>query len=336
MAQVGFYANNRYGAYPFAPESVTPGDAFPASVAQLPYAWIVDARFTFYPRAEHDPATDVVRLVAVRRTGSNAIFEFRSTSAALADVPLLFTRPLSGARYASETVESESYGEDVGNGDDASCEDPLWEGTLVTGDLTSLFDGTVDGWQIVGSSTAAIVEPALLLDLRRAWVESLNVANRDRTRQMAYAGECEPPAWGHPVDGLVGIVECLNGPVEFSEGYNCEVSQSDRSNAIVFRARVGAGRGEPCGELPWSDDDAPPISTSANPRPARYTGSWLCDEVLRSLNGAVGPRIALFGRSGILVREFPEESRILVDVGSRGVVCPPRSTSASCSPVEIE
>lgn len=322
MSRGDFYDENKYTSYPFIRSSVrTVADTTvaPATLKDLFPSWIVDARFTFYPRCDFDPGEHSVRLQEISRTMDTLSFVFSCDAPTLAGSTLVFQRELGGADFELETVESETYSQEFpgsdSNSESSDCEDPLWEGTLVTGEVDALFDLLSSGESIPGEAGKALVEPSLLISLKDAWVESLNVANQDRAR--VYDDACEDFPWQHDPNVPSVVAQCLQNEVDFESGYNVEVVQRTIDNALVFLPGIGRGAGSPCGEVQWFENEEPP-----NENTTLYSGSFLCDDVIRTINGLGGPVVQLRNRQGITITEQPLDNKIIINADLHGLsVC---------------
>lgn len=339
MPSPNFYNENRNRAFPFVAKSVgirTPESGV-ITMRQLPDDWIVDAGFTIGPmtgfgyrfeNGEHVPEPeDRVFLSRVYRVGDLVFFQFGGTTGDLVSKPLLFCRNINSPIYSAEYVEidyqdssiSASYSDsDQGPAPDADCAPFAWAGYLVTGDLSKVPDYLADGEMITrGEADEAIVEPALIHNMFRAYLHHVNLANGDRTRASAPEG-CDDPVW--PFDPGVLFVQatCLAGNIHWKEGYNCVISQNDAENSLTIGARVGAGEGEPCAEVPLFVDEGPPAGSSNG----LLSGGPLCNETLRSINGIGGPLLTFLAGTGASIFADPERHKVTVDINMLGLsVC---------------
>lgn len=201
---------------------------------------------------------------------------------------------------------------------DACPPEPPLSGYLVTGRLDALLALLPgDGVLTRAADDAAVVEPALVRSLAGGYVDSLNLANVDRTRASAPAG-CDPTDWGFPVGGGRTYVaaRCLRGDIRLKPGYNSVVRAEADDNRLTLGAAVGAGEGPACEEVPLFGGEAPP------PGSDYLSGGPACNAVLRSINGSGGRFASVVGGQGVRVSADPENHAVVVDVNlSRMAVC---------------
>jgi hypothetical protein len=164
------------------------------------------------------------------------------------------------------------------------------------------------------ASTVAVVEPALIYNMDRSMVTSMNLANADRTRTTA-PDDCPEPTWDYPT-GVVFISEkCLQGNIYIKGGYNCEITQDDANNSITIGAMAGAGEGQPCEEVQLFDGEAPPVGSNNS----LYSGGLLCNETVRSINGIGGPLFTIYAGAGVSLIADPDNNKLTVDVDMQDV-----------------
>jgi hypothetical protein len=201
--------------------------------------------------ARYDESEHTIWLSAVKKVGS--LFEFVfSTNASPATVS--FTRHDTG-EWALEHSES------AVDTENPCAEEPIWSGFLVTGPLEALTaafnDAAVNGvWALQPNDYQ--VEPGRIQNLNKAYLRSISVGNYDRVRV--------PPCDQTGTNDNRAIVlnsRCMKGDIRLKEGYNCLITQTDRSNEITVTAAKGAGAGsngdDLCansGELPLFDGEA--------------------------------------------------------------------------------
>lgn len=294
MASPGFFNENANRAYPFVADRTT----------ALPHALIVDAGFVMGVLSRFDAKSHGVRLARITRSGTSFLIEFDCDAPELYGVPLAFTLTTSTARYAvafNDTGET-GFSDSRNDSDTNECRSPLWSGFVVTGDPANFAallpsNGTV--------AFSDVVEPCLVQNLAASIVAKLGLANDDRARASS------PEGCGGPVeaaDAPYVANSCTLGRVVFSPGYNATVRYSEAENSITFGAEVGAGRGQPCGEVPLYAGDA-------------GGGGPSCSDVLRSVNGRGGPEIDVSG-SGVTITPVPDENTLIVDIDMRGLATP--------------
>lgn len=310
MPATDFFNVNAHRAYPFLTGSVgQPADG-PLTLANLPPEVIVDAGFVMGPRSLFDHEEHTVRLTGISRSGDTFYFDFESDAPAMEGVVLTFIRELTDDKNLTEHLDSgeEGFSESGSEALD-ECDEPLWSGYLVTGDLAVL-DTFLSGDGSVTGSVA--LEPALLQNLAGSYVSSLSVANADRTRVTA-PEDCPEQTWPYPVGAVFINQRCIIDEVVFKPGYNCVIRQRDSDNSLTFEAAVGAGEGEPCAEVELFDDETPPDDSDL------LGGGPRCNEVLRSINGRGGPLLRLLGGQGATFIPLPEENKLVVDFDMAGL-----------------
>jgi hypothetical protein len=241
----------------------------------------------------------------------------------LYDVLLSFTRATTDPLYTEERVNSGDEGLSASSvsGGDAVCDEPLWSGYLVTGDLTALDEVLPGDGELVRSDTGdATVEPALLQNLRAGYVLSLNIANDDRTRALPDE-ECSATEWPYETGGVFVYQRCLTGEVVLDVGYNVTLDQTD--DAVIVGAAVGAGLGEPCAEVPLFEDEEAPDGS------VLLSGGLRCQDAIRAVSGVSGPVLALLAGNGVTVTASPEDHQLTVTVDMSNLALCANSESVS-------
>ena len=105
---------------------------------------------------------------------------------------------------------------------------------------------------------------------------------------------------------------CLLGSILIQSGYNCDIKQSDRDNAIVFNAKVGAGAGQPCGEIPLFSGEVPPSGSGL------LSGGASCGESIQTINGISNPNFIIQAGNGVQITSVPEENKLVIDINLAG------------------
>lgn len=302
MPSPPFFNDNENRAYPFVPGGTMP-----------PEPLVVDAGFVAGPKSRFETGTHRVWLAAVRRQGSFFHLDFDSDAPELFGTRLTFSRHAADADFATEFVDSGTFGLSAsslsGSTDDTprECDEPLWSGFVVTGRMAAFAallpaDGEV--------ALEAAVEPALVQNLAESCVVKLAVANDDRTRVQPAAGCGEVVnASGVPYVNA----NCVVGDVVFVPGYNANVRQSLTDNSITLGAAVGDGEGEPCDTVPVYAGESPPEGSTLR------EGGPRCNETIRSVNGLGGPQLTLLAGRGVVITGVPEENRVVVTVDMTGL-----------------
>lgn len=326
MAVPGWLNANEGRAFPFLSQSVGRSMTGPLVLGNLPDAAIVDCGFLLGPQSGFDPLVHAVFLSRIRRLGGDFLFDFESDCPGLLGVPLTFRRAWPSAPFQTEhadsgaTFGSESLSLSGSASASASlaelgtfCDVPLWSGYLITGDLAAL-DTFLSGDGAVGRGGGdAIVEPALVQSLAGALVTALSVANADRTRSTAAAG-CDDPAPPYPTGHAFVSALCITGEVLFVAGYNASLRQDTLDQSLTIGAAVGAGAGEPCGEVPLFPDERAPAGSTL------LGGGPRCNEVLRAINGAGGPLLQISAGTGVTITPDPGSHTLTINVDMTGLV----------------
>lgn len=308
----------------------------------LPSELIVDFGAIMGVASDYSDARgDFVYLYRLRRSGGYVLFEFRTTADAAKTQSLYFVRSLTDPEFKQDWAESwsnqsgdppfpfvdtsSSIAQSVSSSaafcdrdtvcDDqdrrwkcggVGCQESVWEGFLITGRFEALADMLADGDELVFAIGLWAIEPARVQNLNKSFVQSLNIANRDRSRHTPPEG-CDSASSAYPVVTYLGR-RCLQGDISFKEGYNCLIRQDNTNNTLTFNGQVGAGAGEPCEEVPLYPGESPPADS-------RYLGGGpACDEIIRTINGKGGPALRLLGGPGVRVYDSPTDaSTVFVD-----------------------
>jgi hypothetical protein len=299
MAQPDFYNENKHRHFPFLAE--TASDYFPQTA-------IVDCGFLFGVSSCFTPGTHKVWLATIARSGSTFTFTFKTDSPELATYQLVFTRTLSDDQYAAEHKEAHS----------SSCGGTLWSGYLVTGDLTELAAVLASGSSLTG---VAVVEPALSRPLTDTSVDTLNLANADRTRFAVPTG-CNPQQHATPPQPIWITAACLRTSVKFQSGYNTHIELDPMRNALTFHAtKTGGEGGKPCGAVPVYAGEVPPTGQQT------LDGAYDCREVFRTIRGVAGPHLNFLGRAGVAVSTDPANHTVVIDANMQELKTTPITDS---------
>lgn len=307
MARSGWFNDNGARSFPFLQGSTGRPITGPVTLLNLPMTAIVDAGFISGPESGYT-SEHRVWLKRVRRASDVFYFEFASDAPELIANGLTFSRVISSSKYQTEHQESNlvGYSDSLSQ---SSCREPGWTGYLVTGDLTDLATLLAVDGEITGT---VYVEPALVLNLSRSAVNSVNLANADRTRVTAADG-CDEPIWPHETGTIFISKQCLTGAIGFSPGYNAIIRQSNTDNSLTFAAGVGAGAGEPCEQVPLFSGEQPAEGSRF------FDGSLGCGDVLRSFNGYGGRLFEFLVGVGARVLAVPDENKVTINLDMNGL-----------------
>lgn len=264
----------------------------------LPDQTIVDFGCLMHADARYDDANNYIYLHKICRTGDTFEFEFSSNNPQVQTLPLSFTRTLGDPEFAADWQESSAGGFPSPCGDQI-----IWEGYLVTGQLTDLADLLADGDSLLGDERIR-VEPALIQnDVRGATLRSISVAGYTQTTHVA-PEDCE--YWFPPIDEeFRSNAGCMRDHIRFTAGYNATLRYDPYTATFTFGAAVGAGLGEPCGETKRYAAQIKPTHSNL------YSGGYSCAEVVKAINGLVGPHVRVKGRNGVIVSQT-EDGALLV------------------------
>lgn len=307
-----FYNDNRNRAFPFLKNTV--GSRTPTSGAvtmrQLPDDFIVDCGFTIGPESQFEEDEHSIYLYRIRRQGDLIYFEFASDCPSLYEQNLVFIRDIAEETYAAEFVDGPGPIDiSISDSEGDECREPLWSGYLISGNMSSIAARLSSGEQIVRSTGDAIVEPALIQNLAGGLLNSLELANDDRTRVSSPDG-CPDITWPHAVGLLFLGARCIQGEIRWKPGYNCLITQNSADNSLTIGAAQAAGEGEPCSEVPLFSSEQPPVGSNNS----LLSGGSLCNETLRSINGIGGPIFNVIGGAGVSIVPDPEANRVTVDI----------------------
>jgi len=301
------------------------------SAGNLPTSAIVDFGTVIYTQAGYSVSSDYVYLKQVRRVDNRFEFEFWSSADGLEGKALIFSRDINEepftTQYVSWSPASSAYDlsvlpcDSLSSFADASSSQSdctvegelLWEGYLVTGDLTELSELLNDCEKL---DLEAEVEPETVTSFNDYHIDTLNTANDDRTRATT-PDDCRDYCWDFDTGSTILDKSCLTGLFKLVAGYNCEIIQDDSNNTITIGAGIGAGKGIPCEEVKLFSGETGPSGGTL------LTGGPSCGEVIRSING-VGKRIfELKAGTGTTITELPDFNKIIVNIDLSGMaLCP--------------
>lgn len=291
-------------------------------------------------------APDTVRLVTlthIRLVADELEFVFSCDDPELSTKVLLFHVPAGAGRYYTvfgrerdALTEPELTDDGVADHalglDESLCGNgPLWEGYLVLGDTGRLRTYLQANHAITGMALyapAAVVEPALARDLGAQQLRIVGVANQERTRSKPPTG-CREICWPIAQDDTYVVDGCLQGTLLFDDGYNMTATQADATVTLSFVAAPQSGLGMPTTELTLTEDEEPPPGFST------LSGSRLCCETVRSINGSGGPLFLLREGDGVSITSYPNLHRVVVDFNFHDLAaCPdlPEAESVECLP----
>jgi hypothetical protein len=306
---------NANRSYPFVKKTVDLPGAASSTIESLTDSVIVDCGFVMGLSSQFDTAAHEVYLYKISRQGSNFEFDFRSSAPGLFERSIVFSRQVGDEDNLVEHLDnfqdpftSDSASASASASESDSCDaEPLWAGFLVTGSIAELEELLPGDGALTRASIGGQVEPSLLTSLVGSYVDSINLANNDRTRIDAPDG-CPDIEFPGPVNVVHTHTECIRGDVKLKPGYNIAIRQDGFTNTISIEAEPGSGEGEACEEVPLYPTEAPPDGSQL------FEGGPLCGELIRSINGLGGKVTRLLGGTGVDLELLPAESKIVVDV----------------------
>jgi hypothetical protein len=186
------------------------------------------------------------------------------------------------------------------------CDTPFWEGFLITGLFGELLDQLADGEQLIFVRGVWVIENARIQNLNNSYARSVNLGNFDRAR-VTPPENCGSAS--AEVTEAYPNATCMQGHLQFREGFNCNIRQEDANNTLVITgAAGGGGYGYPCEEIPLYDGESAPMDSPF------LSGGPACGEIVRTVSGKGGPAVRIYGGTGIRVYDAPANpSALFVD-----------------------
>jgi len=305
MPRADFYNQNMYRLYPlYEMDAGAAGSCPPGHDGEL---WLqnrllCDLDVTINP--QHDYSyDDTIQLYSFTKSGTDITFTFRVT--------------ISGA-VKTFTVERDVSDEFITYSEYSDDDITVFAVTGILTDAASVADGTY--CPVGGRGGYLAVEPQRIHPLAGNSVTSINLANEARTK--ADDPECDPtttdvPSTTSAAGEAIVAAEDLTGHVKFVEGYNASVGLSESLNLLTLGSRIGAGAGQPCGEIPLTPEE--------EMEPGLLSGGPACSDVVFTLNGIqVDSRgnFLLLGSRGLEVESYPDDHMIIIRANvSESVIC---------------
>lgn len=299
MASPGFYNDNLFRCYPFVPreQPLSAATGFdplaPGTLLELPESAIVDAGVIVAPAATYADQTDRVYLQSVTRDGDTLALTLGST-ATLEE--LTFVCEVSdphGTTYWADSRPPTGPSDSSESPDDSCDNNAILTGFLVIGDLAALYAMIPDQSTIQCIPQLWTLEPARIQNLSRAYLQTVSLANMPRILHTPPA-DCGDTVT-QPTEGRWQS-RCISGPITWREGFNCLIRQSTINSALIFSASPGAGRGQPCEEVPAYPGEVSPDGGSF------LSGGPSCRDIVRAVNGVTGPHLQLLAGAGIRIQ----------------------------------
>jgi hypothetical protein len=297
MATNEWLDQNSKRDYPFVAESTNqPTSSNP--LAQMPWDIITDAGISTGAASAWLP-TQRIWLAEVERSGSLVYFRFASNAVGLSGQKLIFTADLSQGDWQTLWADAGSQA--------TSCDEPRWWGFLQLGRVASLDAWLPTDTLRVASDTQVRLEPRVIDSCAGQYLTSLHLANFRRTR-VSSPDDCPELTYPVALPEIVPQAVCIRGMVLWQPGYNALLRRQQSGPGLVLGAQVGAGAGQACEEIPLLPGEVPPADSPF------LSGGPSCQEVLRALAGASGPRVELRGGTGVQVQPDPANHRLIVRV----------------------
>jgi hypothetical protein len=317
MPALEFYNDNANRLYPFVDEGPPAMTYSGGGELLLPDSAVVD--FTVITGLDIAFSVQLHRvyLYEIMRLGDEFHFTFRFTAPLLGDRELIFCRHLNDPEFSQDRQEVANTSASLA----LPCGGLIVEAWLTTGAMDDLAALLASGEYLRRADGNVWVEPTRLQSLENAFVRTINLANDARTIVPHACSESSEDV----TDGIIVGTRCMDGPIKFKEGYNSTIRQLDGDNVLEFAAGVGAGLGEPCGEVPLFPGETPP------PGSTLLTGGPTCNEIIKTINGIPGPAYRfLAGRGVSILTDDAVPNRIIIDYNLHGLdVCPPELESES-------
>lgn len=319
MPSPAWYNDNQFRDYPFIPRTYpvfsNAGEASESlgdPVLLLPRSAILDFGGIMDLDAKFDDAAGhTVYLYAVQKHGSLLTFRFRTTSPAAANEELVFHREVTAPEFTITWEYASSITPEPVTWADCSHA-TKWSGFLVTGDLTELADLLIDGESQEAPENLWQIEPARIQTLAKGYLRAVHLANTPRT-QTTPLPECgETP---DPDTDAVLAATCISGDLILKEGFNCAIRQDTTTNALIINAGVGLGSGQPCEEVPLTEDEASPDGGTY------LSGGPACNQILKAVNGISGADLTLVPGPGFRISPSgtnPHKLIVTRDFGDTG------------------
>ena len=273
MSRPGWLNDNAARDFPLQRDAEFTQNGLPVV---LPRDAIVDFGCLFGSLLNY-PSDHGLELTGIRLAGDTIIFDFDFTDAVLS-----FTFPLDDCdEYSTDFVEVF----------DDSCGGLTVSGYLTVGQLEDLHTLLLAG-DIVGVS--APIEPYCLRTAALSSVNSLNFATAPRTLATPSV-DCLPDTSESSDSGeqLIVTGRCLQGDIRVVEGFNTAIRQTYLDKSLTISARVGAGAGELCDEIP--------LTAAESSSEGLLTGGPACNELITSISGVSGPSVLIQQGGGVRV-----------------------------------
>ncbi len=313
MAHPGFYNDNQFRDYPFItraepmasfePSSDSSSDIAPRPA--VPHGALVDFGAIMEIDSEYSEEDDhhIYLYSLLYESDGTITFDFRTTAPEGANHRILATREPGDAEFAITWYDSEAVSADPF--DQLNCTNSVkWSAFVVVGGTDYMDDFPVDE-TIYYPKDRWKIEPARVQSLKDSYLRACNLGNFARTHATLPA-ECSGSEGAPGLAELYIAATCMQGNIQWMEGYNCSIRQDNRENAIVIGAGIGSGEGEPCEEVSLFAGEAPPTSSPY------LSGGPGCSDIVKTVNGIGGRNVVLTAGSGFRIYE-EEDGTLVID-----------------------
>ncbi len=259
MADTDFLNVNAGRSYPL----IYPGDS------SLDSSVILDAGFVMGLSAVFEHPDDYLYLRKVYREQETIYFDVRSNADGMAGQHFLFSFPVDSTwgDYSvvdASPVEQGDWPQPISSSSSGQAVSPGVEDQdigfayLCVGNVELLLETLSSDGTELWTSSQPMFEPAVIQSLYGHYVKSVTLANEPRITadtcvdgsssslsQQGSSSSSQPADVVIPTSG-----ESRTGAQVFFAGYNATIDTRDDDNALVLGARLGAGEGLPCEEIP--------------------------------------------------------------------------------------
>ena len=333
MANQGFYFDNMFRAYPFLDSTLG---------MDIPEETVLDFNCFILSEVGYVAETSKVWLYKINREGSYFTFSFACDAPDLSGKLLEFTKTLDDKEvtYIFSSIEEENTdlkNIDGGYSSGFECANSiLWEGYIIIGNLSKIASIIDEGESVYDYAKLTQVEPSLIIDKQKNYMQSINIANKIANRVTIPEGCSESSSsssssfYQEYKSDIVAYQTCISGEVFFSNGYSCDVSISSIENSVNFIPDAfNSDKGKFCGNEPevrYPSNLVPGIRVGiAHPLIAGsvlYSGGPTCPETLKSINGISGKRLWILAGTGISITENNQSHSLGVSATLSGLaVC---------------
>lgn len=325
MPKTGFFNDNEYRAYPFVSKHATRtrqqqfgGPAAYDKIKQAIHSAIVDAGFIFGIDCTGTPQQILlglrVQLESIVADGASNGFTVTFSATAAAE-KLVFTTDQITEDWVTLKTDAAPETADVFA---CATQTPRWRGYIVAsanntlkasfaaagiapnedGNFVFTADATTDPFEFE-------IEPCRIQNKAKSYLRSITVGNFERITVPPCGQENNKTARGVHV-----TMPCISGPIVLEEGYNCQITQIDRSNTFTISAQKNAGAKKDAaycaenGEFPLFPNEEKPAGSKF------YSGGPACDELIYTINGVGGRNVALIPGAGITINT--ESNKIVI------------------------